>query len=346
MQPKGIYIYGVVPNFYGTEMFRLLEKSGVYAIPFQNISAIVSNRESSRIDFADRKSLGQLLVHHQKTIEGIVAMGFNMLIPMQLGTIAKSKYEVLRILASGHALIIQTLNKIEHLTEIDLAVTWADLSNTVQDIVNDPDILAMKMDMLINSDGITQVDQVKIGMLIQEKLKEKNTSVELDILEALSAVSQDIKMHEVMDDQMICNSAFLLNRNKKEKFEEFIYHLDEVYQEKLNFKMVGPLPCYSFYTLEVRELNLEQVLLAKKELGLSRETSEFEIKRAYQEKAKEFHPDVSRGNDNRDTFNRIKKAYHTLIEYSEATKHAMSEQVDILVKENETENMIVVKIKD
>lgn len=346
MQPNGIYIYGVVANFYGTEMFRSLEKSGVYAIPFQNISAIVSNRDSTLVDFADRETLGHLLVHHQKTIEGLVAMGFNMIIPLQLGTIAKSKAEVFRILSSGHDLIINTLNKIEHLTEIDLAVTWADLSNTIQEIVSDPDIMAMKIDMLSNSKGISQVDQVKIGMLIQKKLKEKNNRVELDILEALSSISLDIKMHEVMDDQMICNSAFLINWNKKEKFEAVIYQLDEVYNGKLNFKMVGPLPCYSFYTLEVKELNLEQVALAKKELGLGVNSSESEIKKAYQEKAKEFHPDISQGNENKDNFNRIKKAYHTLIEYSEAASHAISKQVDTLVKENETENMIVVKIKE
>ena len=345
MQPNGIYIYGVVPNFYGTEMFRSLEKSGVYAIPFQNISAIVSNRENSYVDFADRETLGRLLVQHQQTIEGLVAIGFNMFIPMQLGTIAKSKAEVFKILSNGHELIIETMNKIEHLTEIDLAATWADLSDTISEVVKNPDILAMKIDMLSNSDGISQVDQVKIGMLIEEKLKEKNNKVELDILGALSAFSLDIKMHEVMDNQMICNSAFLLNRSKKEKFEAVIYQLDEVYNGKLNFKMVGPLPCYSFYTLEVRELSMEKVAVAKKELGLGRETSESEIKRAYQEKAKEFHPDISHGNETKDNFNRIKNAYHTLIEYSQSTR-LMSVQSDTMIKEDEMESLIVVQIKE
>ena len=39
MTTKGIYIYGIIPNFYSADMFRSLEKAGVYAIPFQNISA-------------------------------------------------------------------------------------------------------------------------------------------------------------------------------------------------------------------------------------------------------------------------------------------------------------------
>jgi hypothetical protein len=33
MTTKGIYIYGIVPNFYDSEMFRQLDNSGVY--PFK-----------------------------------------------------------------------------------------------------------------------------------------------------------------------------------------------------------------------------------------------------------------------------------------------------------------------
>ena len=83
----------------------------------------------------------------------------------------------------------------------------------------------------------------------------KNKEIEINILEALSPFGLDIKMHEVMNDQMVANSAFLLNRNKQEEFEEAINKLDEDYNDILNFKLVGPLPCYSFYTLEVKDLN-------------------------------------------------------------------------------------------
>ena len=71
MPNKGIYIYGIVPNFYSAEVFRSLENTGIYSISFQNISAIVSDRPSTFLDYSDRESLGHLLVHHQKTIEDL-----------------------------------------------------------------------------------------------------------------------------------------------------------------------------------------------------------------------------------------------------------------------------------
>jgi len=346
MATKGIYIYGIIPNFYSAEMYRSLVNTGIYTIAYQNISAIVSDRENVSFDFLDREKLGHLLVNHQKTIEDLTAKGFNMLIPMRLGTIVNSKEEVFKILANGHDLIVDTLSKIEHMTEIDLAVTWADFPATIKEIASHPEIVAMKADILEKGDAVSQLDQVKIGMLLEEKFKEKNMTVELDILNALSGFCADIKMHEVMNDQMITNSAYLLNRNKKEKFELALDRLDEEYKGMLNFKMVGPLPCYSFYTIEVKELNPEHVSQAKKELGLSETSSEAEIKRAYQEKAKEFHPDMNQDNDTLNHFNRIKKAYQTLLEYLEAANLASKENAIQRTNEKAIENLILVKIKE
>ena len=149
-----------------------------------------------------------------------------------------------------------------------------------------------------------------------------------------------------MNDQMITNSAYLINRNKKEKFEQALDRLDEEYNGMLNFKMVGPLPCYSFYTIEVKALNPEHVSQAKKELGLSEIISEAEIKKAYQEKAKELHPDVNQSNGSIDHFNSIKKAYKTLLEYLEAANYVSKEHVISMTNEKVIENLILVKIKE
>ena len=289
MATTGIYIYGIVPNFYGNTQFQSLEKSGVYAISFQNISAIVSDRDSVHLDYLDRESLGYLLVHHQETIEDLMGKGFSMIIPMKLGTIAVSKEEVINILAKGYDLIIETLKKIEYLTEIDLAVTWADFSNTVKELAAHPEIIQLRDEIQLTEESLSQSNQVKIGMLIQSKLAENNKRISLRILEALSSCCIHIKIHDVMNDQMITNSAFLLNRNKKEAFEGVIDQLDAEFAGKLNYKLVGPLPCYSFYTLEVKSLDYKEVLQSKSELGLREEFSDADLKKAYLEKAKLFH---------------------------------------------------------
>ena len=344
MTTKGIYIYGIIPNFYSADMFRSLENSGVYAIPFQNISAIVSDREGTLLDYTDRETLGHLLIHHQKTIESLIENGFNMVIPMRLGTIVNSKEEVFKVLANGHELIMNVLKKIQFLTEIDVAVTWADFSDTLGEIASHPEIISMKNEILESANKLSPVDQVKVGMLVQAKLKEKNLKVELNILDSLSAFSLDIKTHEVMNDQMITNSAFLINRNKKENFEQVINQLDEEYKGMLNFKLVGPLPCYSFYTIEMKVLDPDHIAQAKQVLGLSEETSETEIKKIYLGKAKSCHPDINPGNENEENFAKINKAYHTILDYSVAARQSSKDESIFLTKEKVVKNLFLVKI--
>ncbi|MEI6576741.1 MAG: GvpL/GvpF family gas vesicle protein [Bacteroidota bacterium] len=346
MATKGIYIYGIVPNFYSGDMFRSLDNSDVYAIPYQNISAIVSDHELSRLDSLDREALGQMLVLHQKTIEELQRKQFNLLIPMRLGTIMGSKEEVIKILANGYDLVLDTFKKIEFLIEVDLAVTWADFSVTISEIASLPDVVALKEEIMQKSNPPSQIDQVSMGMMIESKLKENNSNVELNILDILSPISLDIKTHEVMNDQMVSNAAFLISKSKLEKFEHAIEHLDEEWGGKLNFKIVGPLPCYSFFTLELKELDIEIVTQARVELGLGEETSEVEIKKVYLEKAKLFHPDVQQESGSEEKFSKINKAYHTLLDYSVAARQSSKDDLISLNKEKVRENLILIKIKE
>jgi hypothetical protein len=346
MTAKGIYIYGIVPNLYGTNLFRTLEDSSVYAITCNNISAIVSDRENAFLDFLDREFLGHLLIHHQKTIEELMGKGFNMIIPMKLGTIVRSTSEVQRILTNGYDLILKTFKNIEYLTEIDLAVTWADFSATLHELGNHPEIAALKSEILLNHREMTQLDQVKVGMIMKEKLGEKNKAIELKILEAFTDISEDIKIHDVMNDQMITNSAILIKRSNTGLFNQIIEKLDEKFDGTLNFKIVGPLPCYSFFTLEVKELHPDRIENARTVLGVPEETTEGEIKKAYFAKAGEIHPDKSPGNNDGEAFDKINKAYNQMLEYALTVRQLSKEANMSLKKENVLENTILVTIKE
>jgi len=346
MTTKGIYIYGIVPNFYSTDLFRSIETSGVYAISHEAISAIVSDRETTCLDSMTRESLAHLLVHHQQTIEELQGNGFTMIIPMRLGTMVSSKEEVLTILSRGFDLMMDTLKKIEYLTENDMAVTWSDFPGILKEIAGYPEIISLKENIMKAGEIIKKVDQVKIGMLVKEKLDEKNKKVELKILDLLSPICLDMKTHEVMNDQMVTNTAFLLDRKNTKTFENIVDQLDQEYNGALNFKLVGPLPCYSFYTIEIKELDPGQVVLAKSELGLKDEIAEDEIKKAYLEQAKKFHPDACLHNVDKEHFNQITNAYHTLLDYSAAVRQSSRKENISLSIEKIMDNLILVKIKE
>jgi hypothetical protein len=345
MTSMGIYIYGVVPNFFGKEMYRSLEKSGVYAITYKNISGFVSICDIRAIDYSDRESLGYLVVHHQQIIEELQSIGFSILIPIKLGTIVDSEEDVVKILSMGYDLIIETFKKTQFYTEIDLAITWADFSGTLKEISGDHIDSEVNETIINNDDKLDNDGHLNTWGLIKSKLKDLNTKMELNILEYLSPISLDIKPHDVMNYQMISNSAFLINRSDQKEFEQLVRNLDKDYKGKLNFKMVGPLPCYSFFTIEIEELNPENVFQANIELGLKEETSEQAIKKAYLKKAKLFHPDVNLKKGEEEYFNSITKAYHTLLDYSAVARQSQKTDNNSLMNEKIHDNLILVKIK-
>ncbi len=341
MENKRIYIYGIISNIDDSEeFFELIKLNNVTTVSFRDISAIVSETDSRPLKSLSKESLAQMLVHHQKTIEDLMVKGVPVVLPMRLGTIANSGQEVRRILETGYGLIVDTLKKYEKLVEVDLVATWNAFSDILNEISRHPDIETLKNGML------SQSDMIKVGMMVQEKLKEKNKAVELKIMDALSQLSQDIKIHEVMNDEMVTNSAFLLKEDKQYQFEEVIRQIDKDFKGVLNFKLVGPLPCYSFSTIEVKELSPDEVILAKTELGLEEKSSASEIKKAYLGKAKLFHPDALPVNGNDEQFNRINKAYQILREYSAAVKQSSKADYISLVKEEINENLILVKVKE
>jgi len=85
----------------------------------------------------------------------------------------------------------------------------------------------------------------------------------------------------------------------------------------LNFRCVGPLPPYSFYTLDVSRLKLDEIEWAKKKLGIqSDHISRDEVKRAYRRFAKVSHPDTNQMPDAKKEYEDIVKAYKLLWDYS------------------------------
>jgi hypothetical protein len=342
----GLYLYGFVSNQYDAEQFQKLENIGVFSIPYQKISAVVS--KSAILDYKQLSTgpLAKLLIEHQKRIESVINIGFDTIIPMRFGTFANNTSEVLKILAKGYDLIVEILVKVSNLIEIDVAATWSDFGSIISEIAVDPRVMEMKANIMKNSANVTQFDQMAIGSLVKKILDEKTAGTAARIAGALGSVCQQRKQYEVMNDEMVFNSAFLLNQSQQELFEKALDRLDEEMNGQVNFKMVGPLPCYSFYTMEVNELCFGEVYSAQKELGLEISTSEKGIKQAYLEKAKMFHPDVNQGFDNQEDFDRINKAYQVMLDYVKAVKPVSREEQFSLSGEAVNKNSFYLKIRE
>ena len=138
---------------------------------------------------------------------------------------------------------------------------------------------------------------------------------------------------------MLLNCAFLINRDKQKEFDEIIEELNTKFAEKINFRCVGPLPPYSFYTLEIKKMRFEEVDWARKKLGLDEIVTKEEINKARKAKALLTHPDRNPNiPDIESKFDEVTKAYKTLLDYCQNDNCSFKE-------EDFEKNSLVVKVK-
>ncbi|MCF8352784.1 MAG: GvpL/GvpF family gas vesicle protein [Bacteroidales bacterium] len=345
MNIEGLYLYGIIPTYYSCEQFRELDKLNVLNIPFGKVSVIAAEEIITDYRDLDTEQLARLLVSHQQTIESIMHLGFNTIIPVRLGTFAFNASQVKKIVKTGYDLILETFEKISGFMEFDLVVTWADFNKVLGEIAVDSQVMEMKAKIEQNQ-NITQADQMAIGHLVKKILDQRKDDLAGKIFNALEPYCQSVKQHEVQNDQMVSNTAFMVNRQQQALLEKAIDELDLELNGKHNFKLVGPLACYSFYTMEVEQLKYDDLLAAKEELEPGDSISEKSIRQAYLKKVKLFHPDQNPDDVCSVIFNQIQQAYQTLLSYVQSQNLESDDEIIVMSPEVFTEDTFILKIKD
>jgi hypothetical protein len=318
MGKKGIYIYGIINSNSASDLFTpkdSYKKENVYTIPYQDVSAAVSNSEIIDFTYSSKDISAQLLVWHQKVIEKIMSLKYT-IIPLRLGTFTVDEAEVKDILSKGYSLIKNIMEKIRDKIETDLVATWADFGSALKEIGEEKEIKKLKEKILANPKRITVNDQMEVGVMIKKALDKKREKYALQIQTFLKRYCTAFKVHELMDDGMVINLACLINIGQQKDFDRKVGEINTKFAEKLNFRSVGPLPPYSFYTLEIKKMQFEEIDWARKLLRLGSRAIKEEIIKAYRNGAKLYHPDKSPDVPSAERrFNEIYRAYRILLEY-------------------------------
>ncbi len=355
MSNMGKYIYGVInsgskeffdlgiPKYFGTESADSSEISNrAYTISFQDIAAIVKDSEIVDYSHMPKGILARLLVSHQQLIEKV--MTEHNIIPLRLGTFAASDEEVSRILSKGYRTIKDIFEQTKNSIEIDVVATLNDLKSFLQEVSGEEEIKQLKQSLLNKEGGVTVDDQMKVGVLVKKHLDKKKEVLAGRIQNALGKIAQNYKAHDLMDDTMALNSAFLIDKSRQEEFEQQVEQVNEEFEDKLNFRCVGPLPPYSFYTLEVKKPRFDEVNWAKEKLGLKDDfITAVEIKKAHRRTALLCHPDKNLDTpDIEQKFDEMTRAYKILLDYYRASNQDENDQGCYLNEEAFEKNAVLV----
>jgi len=110
----------------------------------------------------------------------------------------------------------------------------------------------------------------------------------------LKDLAVDIQANALLRDELVLNVALLVERTAEAELTRRVSELDAQFRDEINFRIIGPLPPYSFSTVEVTRPALEELEAARLLLGLGVEVCSAEVRQAYRKLVAVSHPDVNR----------------------------------------------------
>jgi len=315
------YVYGVISSEEAMSFGPIgIGDRGddVHTVPYRDLAAAVSN--CPYVDYAAMKDTDKVkvvrdLAAHQRVIEEV--MDGATILPAKFGTMVKDEGEVEAILRRGYFALKEALATVQDKVEVEVVATW-DLDSVMQEVSWEEPIAKLRADIERKGSRLRSVaDRIEVGKMVYESLARRRQSYQEEILGALAGLALELQTNVLLDDSFVMNVAFLVDKERQEQFDGKVREVDERLAGALDFRVIGPLPAYSFSTIEVRPFTHEEIQEAKGLLGLDEEEGSLaEIKAVYYRLAQEYHPDLKPGdNEAEERFARIVGAYELLTSY-------------------------------
>jgi hypothetical protein len=270
----GKYLYGIISGGGDTALGvrGLVGASLIHNIAHDGLSCVASDYTGGNFDIMPREELAQYLVTHQTVVEQ-VAKRYPIL-PLKFGMVLADSDEVHQLLAHGYPQFSLTLFWMQDKVEVEVMATWAG-GQIFGGNISGPEKL--------QADELPPPEQINISP------SQSRQSYLERMVGFLKPVSVDVQLHPPSSGGMAMSVAFLVGKASLETFHERVKHLNALFYNQIDFQVIGPLPPYSFATVEVNRYSPEAIDEAKRLLKLNELNGEVEVRKAYRHLALEFN---------------------------------------------------------
>ncbi|MDP2663685.1 MAG: GvpL/GvpF family gas vesicle protein [Dehalococcoidia bacterium] len=284
------YVYGVVhAEQFACPEIPGMDGSSVYAMVQDGLACVLSDYRGNEFSALSKEQLVRYLLAHQAVVEKV--MERHTILPVKFGTVLSGEAEVRAFVSQGRPRLVDAVVQLQDKIEMEVAATW-DTSRVLREIADREDILRAREALMSKARDASLQDKVRLGQLVKEAMDERRRGYSERMLEFLGPLALDVHANALVSDQMVMNVAFLLHRDRMEAFDACVGKLNDLFDDQIDFRIIGPLPPYSFATVEVTRLGLEKIEAARRLLRLDEPLSETRVRRAYRRIAADNHPDV------------------------------------------------------
>ncbi|MCL3782185.1 GvpL/GvpF family gas vesicle protein [Prolixibacteraceae bacterium JC049] len=252
MQKDGKYVYCVIESSYDSYFGDLGigdESMPVTTIGYEDICMVVSDHPINNLEVNSENILS-----HQHVIEKVM-QEYDSVLPIRFGTIATNADEIRNLLQRRYRELKDLLYNYRHMFEINIKCCWRNIETIFQEINNEyPNIFTkckqIEQNTLVDKSSLED-KMAHTGELVTKALKEKKRQEQKTILNAFKAISFNYKHNIIVEDNMIMNTAFLINSGREREIDHILCDLDFQFHDRMDIFLTSPLPIFNFIDLKI-----------------------------------------------------------------------------------------------
>jgi hypothetical protein len=322
-----IYLYAIVPAAERPPVEVASVWPGepqVRIIQGDTLAAVVGAAPPTDFRALSREDAVRYLLAHQFVVESV--MRSSAALPIKFGTTLPDEAAVVSMLKRGATALASPLAELSQHVQVELIVSW-NIDDIVRECAADDVVVRLKAQIPAQPGGASNDQCLAIGKVVKEFVDRRREYCRNRIVTTVRSFAVDVVENALMDDRMIANLALLLAKDAGDALDKRLAELDKEFGERLHFRCIGPLPPYSFATVEVSLPSFEAIDRARRVLSLGESADLAEIKSAYHRQIRQVHPDLTaatfcEGGD----ATKLTDAYKTLMNYAEALPAAPGDE--------------------
>ena len=287
------YVYGIIPTDQRVSLPGAgvsASPGGIHTVPHAGIAAVVGPSDKDDFQGLAREELVKVLLAHQRVVEEV--MSAYPVLPAKFGTVLADEARVIDLLTRGDDLFAGELERLAACVQMEVVVQW-DLEQVFGELGRDERIAQLRAATAAASAADAEALRILLGQTVQTLLEERRAALKDRLLPRLQEVGREVHANPLMDDKMILNLALLVDEPGRLRLDALLPELDDELEGSLDFRCVGPLPPYTFATLDVESPRFVDTEKARGLLGLPLEVTAGQVKAAFRRLASWLHPDAN-----------------------------------------------------
>lgn len=328
----GKYIYGIIKTGTGncaSGITGVAASSPVHLISHKDLSCVLSDYSGAEFGSVSREEVFRRLVAHQTVVEHV--MKKYAVLPVKFGTLLTTTEEVRQLLAQGYSQFVEALAWFHDKVELEVAATW-DMQQVLREISSTEEIIKAREATVKTGRQQTVEQRIRLGQMVKGSVDRYRENYRERMISFLKPTVIDAQSNILVSDELVMNVAFLVEKVRLQEFNNRVSELNDLFHNQFNFRLIGPMPPYSFTTIEVTRLNQQVLEEARQLLCMDGTISESGVRKAYRHLAAETHPDCQNGDTlAKAKFIKLRRAAELLIDYCR--------------KQSESDNGLLINIK-